>query len=222
MIELFLVRHGQAAFGTGHYDRLSDLGLEQSALLGHYFRERNLRFEGIFSGTLRRHRETLEAMALETTGEESPSETDKLNEYDLGDIIRCWRRNADKEEKKHDNPADAFYYLAENALNAWTSNCLPGTKESWKDFNGRVLSTRDEVMSSSAARVLIITSGGPISALLRDALQLSFPIMIGLNLELANASITRLVLTGERQRLVSFNSTSHLEIAGGTPLVSRL
>ena len=35
-VELWLVRHGQAAFATGDYDRLTDLGWQQSRWLGEH------------------------------------------------------------------------------------------------------------------------------------------------------------------------------------------
>jgi broad specificity phosphatase PhoE len=63
MAELYLVRHAQAAFGTDDYDRLTDLGHRQSKWLGEYFRDRNVAFDRILTGSLRRHRETLEGIA---------------------------------------------------------------------------------------------------------------------------------------------------------------
>jgi phosphohistidine phosphatase SixA len=61
--ELFLVRHAQASFGTDDYDRLSDLGHQQSRWLGDYFAQRGLVFDRVVTGTLRRHRETLSGLA---------------------------------------------------------------------------------------------------------------------------------------------------------------
>ena len=37
MSTLYLVRHGQASFGTDNYDRLSAIGEEQARELGRYF-----------------------------------------------------------------------------------------------------------------------------------------------------------------------------------------
>ena len=59
MAELVLVRHGQASFGADDYDRLSELGWQQSRWLGEYFRERGAAFDLILRGSLRRHAETL-------------------------------------------------------------------------------------------------------------------------------------------------------------------
>jgi len=63
MAELYLVRHAQAAFGTDDYDRLTELGHRQARWLGEYFAERGMGFDRVLTGTLRRHRETLQAIA---------------------------------------------------------------------------------------------------------------------------------------------------------------
>ena len=60
---LYLVRHGQASFGTDDYDRLSELGARQCERLGEYFRERNVRFDGVITGTLKRHAQSFDALA---------------------------------------------------------------------------------------------------------------------------------------------------------------
>ena len=64
MSEIYFVRHGQASFGTGNYDQLSELGHEQAWLLGEYFREREIRFDHIITGDMVRHRETAEGICV--------------------------------------------------------------------------------------------------------------------------------------------------------------
>src|SRR6202050_2494452 len=59
---IYLVRHGQAAFGTDHYDRLTEIGFAQARLLGGYFAQRQIRFDGVFTGTLRRQTETAQGI----------------------------------------------------------------------------------------------------------------------------------------------------------------
>ncbi|MEO7209053.1 MAG: histidine phosphatase family protein [Steroidobacteraceae bacterium] len=59
---IYLVRHGQAAFGTEQYDRLTDLGFAQARLLGSYFARRQIRFDAVFSGSLRRQAETAQGI----------------------------------------------------------------------------------------------------------------------------------------------------------------
>ena len=58
MAQFYLVRHGQASFGTDNYDRLSELGHQQARWLGEYFAERDMGFDALVSGDLVRHRET--------------------------------------------------------------------------------------------------------------------------------------------------------------------
>ncbi|MBU5895007.1 histidine phosphatase family protein, partial [Vibrio cholerae O1] len=60
---LYLVRHGQASFGAEDYDQLSERGTAQSQRLGAYWRERGLRFDAVYTGTLRRHEQTLAGIA---------------------------------------------------------------------------------------------------------------------------------------------------------------
>ncbi|MEM7614832.1 MAG: phosphoglycerate mutase family protein, partial [Pseudomonadota bacterium] len=67
MGELVLVRHGQASFGAEDYDVLSPLGHTQAEWLGGYFEAHGMRFDRMFRGALRRHRETAEGIARSFT-----------------------------------------------------------------------------------------------------------------------------------------------------------
>ena len=58
MALLFLVRHGQASFGSSDYDRLSDLGRQQSRWLGEYFAGRGVHFKRVVAGSLKRQQDT--------------------------------------------------------------------------------------------------------------------------------------------------------------------
>ena len=44
MAQIYLVRHGQASFGSSNYDQLSELGFEQARLLGRHGGRANLTF----------------------------------------------------------------------------------------------------------------------------------------------------------------------------------
>ena len=59
---IYVVRHGQAAFGTEHYDRLTEIGFTQAGLLGGYLARRNIRFDAVFTGTLQRQKETAQGI----------------------------------------------------------------------------------------------------------------------------------------------------------------
>ncbi|HEY0660456.1 MAG TPA: phosphoglycerate mutase family protein, partial [Lysobacter sp.] len=58
MSAIYLIRHGQASFGDGDYDRLSPLGLEQSRVLGETLRVRAPQVDLVVCGGMLRHRQT--------------------------------------------------------------------------------------------------------------------------------------------------------------------
>ena len=62
MGQLLLVRHGQASFGADDYDVLSPTGWEQGRRLGAHLAAAGVSPTALVRGTMRRHRETLEAM----------------------------------------------------------------------------------------------------------------------------------------------------------------
>ena len=66
MVELTLIRHGQAQTGAkdeASYDSLSDLGHQQARWLGEVLRE-GPSFDQVISGVMTRQIETVESMAL--------------------------------------------------------------------------------------------------------------------------------------------------------------
>ena len=65
MGQLLLVRHGQASWGAADYDVLSEVGHEQSRLLGVALQARGIEPDLVVTGSMRRHRETWESMAFE-------------------------------------------------------------------------------------------------------------------------------------------------------------
>ncbi len=221
MTEVYLVRHGQATFGSDHYDRLSETGRLQAALLGRHLAERGLRFDGVMLGTLQRHRETLQAMGAPFSDGMPVTGTTDLDEYELRDIIRSWRELTGREDRGSES-IEAFYRVAQSALRAWSSGELPQAPLSWPTFRARSRAVMETIADSSAERMLVITSGGPISAHLQDLLNLTPEVMVALNLELANTGVTRLIIEQRTRRLISFNSVAHLESGEHQSLISRL
>ena len=58
MASLYVIRHGQASFGSDNYDQLSPLGQRQADVSGRYFADIGLQFAQAVSGDLSRQRET--------------------------------------------------------------------------------------------------------------------------------------------------------------------
>ena len=59
---LYLVRHGQASFGSDNYDKLSELGVRQAEIVGRALRQREVRTPVLISGTLSRQQDTARAV----------------------------------------------------------------------------------------------------------------------------------------------------------------
>ena len=58
MATIYLIRHGQASFGSDDYDQLSQLGIRQAEVTGEYFRESGIFFDSAYSGDLKRQIDT--------------------------------------------------------------------------------------------------------------------------------------------------------------------
>jgi broad specificity phosphatase PhoE len=216
MAELYLVRHAQASYGSGDYDRLSELGWRQSRWLGEYFAERGLAFDRIVRGTLRRHAETLAGIA-EGLGEAPAFEADPgLDEYDSLSLLKA--RYGELGEPHQGADRRAHFRLLREALYAWAEGTLEGgPHERFEAFRARVLGALGAIRGGAAAeRILVVSSGGPISAMLGEVLGLAPRRIVDLNLQLRNASISEFRFNERAIHCVSFNNIPHLDRPGRT------
>lgn len=209
MAQLVLVRHGQASFGADDYDKLSELGWQQSRWLGEYFRERGGSFDRVVRGSLRRHAETLrgiaEGMGKPLEGGEDP----RLNEYNADELLRAHLQGAPRPQGG--DRREHFRILRE-AMYAWTDGTLSGhPHERFADFRGRVLGALTDLRGGAAKRILIVSSGGPISTILADVLGMPLRGVVDLNLQTRNTGITELQAGANRVHCVSFNNVPHLD-----------
>ena len=226
MAEVIVVRHGQAAFGTDDYDRLTEVGWEQARLLGEHFADAEQRFDAVFTGTMRRHRETLAGIrdALVQSSIVTPLATELpgLNEYDFHSLVGAYiALNGDLLDGGKINLADSqsFYRMLRVALMAWSRNELKNIAEPWAEFERRVRGTI-EGLSGVKGRVLVVTSGGPISAMLREVLALDVETMVNTNLQAKNTGVTRYFTRGMNFSLNMFNAVPHLESSGHRHLIT--
>lgn len=207
MAELVVIRHAQASFGAADYDVLSDLGHRQSERLGAVLRGMGWTPDRLVTGTLRRQKQTLAAMGFS----QAPEEHAGFNEYDFTDLLNV-RFGGQAPEDFHRDRKTHFRELRDTILD-WQAGGLAGALESWADFAARVAAARDFAMASEARRVLVISSGGPIGQLTATALGAPPRMMMELNLQVKNTSITRFVYSASaRERgltLSEFNATPH-------------
>lgn len=226
MAEIVVVRHGQAAFGTDDYDRLTAVGWEQARLLGEHFAGAEQQFDAVFTGTMRRHRETLagirDVLAQADITTPDASELPGLNEYDFHSLVDSYlAAYGDDNKGEGVNLADArtFYRLLRFALLAWSRDELINVAEPWAEFEQRVRSTL-AALSAESGRVLVVTSGGPVSAMLREVLHLDVETMVNTNLQAKNTGVTRYFTRGDYFNLNMFNAVPHLEDAAHRHLIT--
>ena len=90
MSRIILVRHGQASWGKKDYDRLSDLGHKQAAVVGQELEARSVVSARVFSGALRRQRDTAAGIVAAAGWSLDPEDIAGWNEYDHTAILRAY------------------------------------------------------------------------------------------------------------------------------------
>jgi len=208
MAELILVRHGQASFGAEDYDKLSDLGWRQSRWLGEYFAERGAAFDRVVRGSLRRHAETLAGIAEGMGRPLEGGEDARLNEYDAHALLHA---HLGRPTLQGGDRREHFRVLRE-AMYAWTDGTLAGAPhEPFAEFRARVLGALSEMRKGAAKRVLVVSSGGPISTILAEVLGMPLRGVVDLNLQTRNTGVSELQAGASRIHCVSFNNVPHLD-----------
>ncbi|QPF75201.1 histidine phosphatase family protein [Roseateles sp. DAIF2] len=220
---LHLVRHGQASFGADDYDQLSALGERQCRLLGEYWRARGQppRFDAVLLGSLRRHGQSLAAIAEGLgSGLPEPLVWEGLNEYDSGAVIAAI--HPEPLEKPRDaEAAKQHFRLLRQGLLAWMrAETAPAGMPSYADFAAGVAGALTHVRERCSGEVLIVSSGGPIATALAQVLGAPPETGIELNLRIRNSAISEVVFNARQFTLQSFNTLPHLDTAETRPLQS--
>ena len=214
MAELYLVRHAQASFGTDDYDRLSDLGHRQSRWLGEYLAERGLSFDRTITGTLRRHRETLAGILAAGVQAAPATEDAGLNEYVAETLLRAHLGGAELPPAPVDGDRRQHFRILRDALAAWTAGTLSCDEHiPFHAFSTGVREAIDAARADGAKRVLVVSSGGPISTAIGMALDAPPATMVDLNLQMRNTGVTEFAFGAKSLRCVSFNNVPHLDRA---------
>jgi broad specificity phosphatase PhoE len=218
---VYMVRHGQATFGPGDYDNLTELGREQADLAGRELGRRLSSIDVIAHGDLRRQRDTATACAQALHFVEPTREHVGLNEFDHEDIILAlkpaYKRRAVMfaDLAKTLNPRQAFQEVFDKAVDRWTAGENDADyNETAAQFTARVLTAFDELVQEADDNVVLGTSGGVISAICANLLGGGHELWTNLNRVTMNAAITKVVVGKRGRSVVTFNDTGHLERAG--------
>jgi len=205
MGEIILVRHGQANSGATDeesYDRLSDLGHQQSRWLGDYLASREPGFDKVIAGSLRRHRETAAGIGYET-----PDVDPRLNEMDYFNLGAALQ---DVHGVPFPGPEEFAAHVPQ-VMEAWHKAEIKGV-ETFASFEERVTSVLQEA-AQPGVRVLCVTSGGVIGMIMRHLLDLDPRRMAYILLPIMNSSVHRVHVTPQGPILAGFNAVPHLDQA---------
>ena len=219
-MSLLLVRHGQASAGTDNYDRLSDRGWQQSRRLGHWLAATGHDFDAVVLGTMRRHRETFDAIAEGYAAVGSvlpmPSPDPGLDEFDhhaVFDGFATHHPDHPAVSASRDGGLQALGAMIHAALSAWAEDRIEGVPETWQAFGARVRQAGERLTKHGQKNVLVLTSGGVISRLAQNALGLSDRGAIDLNLSLRNSGVCEFHPRPYGFALGSWNALPHLHDA---------
>ena len=216
---LYLVRHGQASFGAADYDNLSPLGHQQAVCLGAYFKARDMQFDGVLVGSLRRHAQTYAGICEGAGTDARALVWPGLNEYDSEAVVKAAHPEPLVSQLSKERSPESYrlhFRLLKQGLAAWMEGrTQPAGMPNYPDFVSGVTSALDHVRSQFAtnadAKVLIVSSGGPISTAVGHILGCPAQATIEHNLRIRNCSLTEFAFTPKRHMLVTYNTLPHLE-----------
>jgi broad specificity phosphatase PhoE len=228
MGSLFVVRHGQAAFGTENYDCLTALGVTQARLLADYFAVRKLRFEAVFTGTLQRQIETARVMfaARPDLGDVTHERFVGLNEYDPDAVLMAHTGilpvPGEAAVRRDPTVVREHFRRLRDALIAWAEDRIkPEGTQPFEAFQEGAVAVLVEARERFPdGNVLIVSSGGPIAATVAAALSAPPAVAIELNLRIRNSSSTEYATRPRRHHLLSFNGVPHLEVHADPDLIT--
>jgi broad specificity phosphatase PhoE len=207
MGQILLVRHGQASWGAADYDVLSSVGEEQAAVLGRSLA--GLEPVAVVHGAMLRQRRTAE-IAAEAAGWAAPLREDPgWDEMDHLAILAAHPRDDGAGPAGEPDRAQ-FQAWFEAATERWTTGGHDDDyDESFPAFRRRVADALADLPSEGTT--VVVTSGGPISAVTADLLDAGTPAYVRLAPVVVNTSVTRLVTGRRGVTLVSFNEHAHLQ-----------
>lgn len=218
---IHLVRHGQASFGTGDYDRLSELGHEQARLAGEDMAARGLRPDVVIHGGMRRQRETAEGL-LAGAGWDCLVEVDpRWAEYDADAVLAAAREaglasDAGSLDTAGSSEAAkrAFQSQLDAALGHWAG--LQAFADYRTDADAALAAAAER--SGSGRTTVVVSSAGTVS--LAVAGLIADPegvvgVWTRLQRVTVNTGIARVVVGRGGMTCIAVNEHQHLERAAG-------
>jgi broad specificity phosphatase PhoE len=224
MATIYLIRHGQASFGAEDYDKLSELGCRQAAVVGEYFRACGVHFDTVYSGDLSRQRETAR-LAIASQPAEVPHQIDpRFNEIQNDAQLKCLMPEVVKINpmiqalvKKGLSSSKDYQKVIDAVFNYWVSPaCADQRITSWAEFSGCVRQAIADIIQDQGGgkTVGIFTSGGTLATIVAQVLGLGGEQTYQFYEPILNCSVTQLFYSKSKISLSYFNDCSFLKVLG--------
>jgi broad specificity phosphatase PhoE len=204
MPAVYLLRHGQASFGTDDYDVLSDLGRRQAAVAGAALARRGLRRPVVVSGGLRRQRDTA-VIAAEALGVQPSGVDARFDEFDAHAAVDAHLGGPGATDGMSSTD---FQVHLDVVMATW----MDTGEEQWRTFTDGAVAALAELAASlpSGSDAVVATSAGVTAVIAGRLLGADSAGVIAMNRVSVNASITTVVAGARGLSLVSFNDHAHL------------
>jgi broad specificity phosphatase PhoE len=218
LAEIVLIRHGQASLGADDYDQLSEIGSAQAKRLGEHWRDLAKPFDHIVMGSMLRHAQTTEAFLQGYLGaghidlkQQDVSIQSGLNEYNHTFLLAELKRHFPDQWIDTNHRQRDYYHNIRKALAYWSEGKIATDgSDTWSSFQERILAALQASIEEPFKRVLLVTSGGPISNLLAHFLKMPAAGMIDVSLRIKNTSVNTIVTNRIDFTVETINDVSHL------------
>ena len=222
MASIYLIRHGQASFGSDNYDQLSPLGQRQADITGSFLKETGLRIDAAYAGSLSRQQETAQR-ALAGLDNPCDLHTDeRFNEINNDEQVNALLPALVERDEKLAEIVDRgfssskdYQKVIDAVFNAWVSpDCPDCGITPWPEFRDGVRGALQDIMTSVGAgkNTAVFTSGGTIATAVGLVVGVDHTGFYQFYEPVMNCSITRLMYSRSRVSLSNFNDASHLEL----------
>ncbi len=209
MVELTLIRHGQAQTGAkdeASYDSLSDLGHQQARWLGEVLAEGQA-YDQVISGVMTRQIETVQSMALAGVPHSTDARLNELDYFGLAESLRA------SDGVKIPTNIQAFAQQMPQLLDVWRNGKMHTDLETYDAFCSRIMGALHNAAGQDG-RIVLVTSTGVIATLAAIALGLDMVKKTKLFLRVMNTSVHKFELAGDDLHLTQFGAIPHLEQQG--------
>jgi broad specificity phosphatase PhoE len=211
MAQIFLVRHGQVAFGAASYDSLSPVGERQAAAVGSALVARGVTASRTVVGRMNRHRQTA-SLASRGAGWPAPAEVHQgWDEFDHVAVLSA-AGPVEPGDRSLSGP-DTLRRFFGVAIPRWSSGSHDGDyAEPFSAFSARVtdaLNGLHDGLGEHDTAVVFTSAGviGWVAASLLNAGEQQWLSLIPVGI---NGGITRVAGTPEGLKLISYNEHAHL------------